>query len=554
MDFLNKAISQASELFRSMTPGSRILSGLLVSVVVISLVYLFRYQAGGGGEYLLGGEEFSRRDIVAMEAAFANAGLKKSEVAGNRIRVPYGQKDLYLKAAYEAGALPESFDTAIESALDGENWFSSNKLLDSKVRHAEQRKLAKIVSDLNGVDYATVHYSEQRTAGFPPTLEKTALVAVKAFGRKSLSEEQIRSIQDTVAGYVVGLTRENIVVTDLNTGKAHRSGNGSGGVSITENIYLANKSMFEKGWREKLYEMLSMYPGIVVSVNVELDPETDYRLQTLEYKGQPMPVSSSTMERGVESSRPTRGGEPGFTPNQIQGNTGASVSTAATPPQTSSENLSREDSESVVGHQQVSSSKAPLVPKGVRVSILLPRSYYRKVWQEQNPDATDPPAAADLQKIQDDTEKDITGIVRNLLLDVELGENPFSRVVVSNYQDLAEPPMEKPGVGETAFSWFTANWETLGMTVVGLFSLLMLRNMLRPARQAAPAAEELVPSIQLADVDEDESEELADDDEERSTRRFRRGGTNLRQQLAAMVKEDPDTAANILRSWIGDAA
>jgi flagellar M-ring protein FliF len=37
-------------------------------------------------------------------------------------------------------------------------------------------------------------------------------------------------------------------------------------------------------------------------------------------------------------------------------------------------------------------------------------------------------------------------------------------------------------------------------------------------------------------------------------RRFRSTGPTLRDELTSMVKEDPDTAANVLRNWIGDAA
>ena len=40
MDFLNKAIAQLSELFRSMTPGARITAGLLLAVVVISVAVI----------------------------------------------------------------------------------------------------------------------------------------------------------------------------------------------------------------------------------------------------------------------------------------------------------------------------------------------------------------------------------------------------------------------------------------------------------------------------------------------------------------------------------
>jgi flagellar M-ring protein FliF len=37
-------------------------------------------------------------------------------------------------------------------------------------------------------------------------------------------------------------------------------------------------------------------------------------------------------------------------------------------------------------------------------------------------------------------------------------------------------------------------------------------------------------------------------------RRFQSSGPDLRSELQEIVRENPDAAANILRSWIGEAA
>ena len=92
MDFVNKAYAQLSELFRSMTPGTRIAAALLLGVIVVSLVYLFQYQGSSGDEYLLDGRPFSGSELTAIESAFAQKGLAKSHVEGNKIRIPRGQK------------------------------------------------------------------------------------------------------------------------------------------------------------------------------------------------------------------------------------------------------------------------------------------------------------------------------------------------------------------------------------------------------------------------------------------------------------------------------
>ena len=75
MDFVNKLYAQLSDIFRSMSAGSRLAVGLLLALIVISLVYLFQYQVVAGDEYLLNGRAFSGSELTAIEAAFAKAGL-----------------------------------------------------------------------------------------------------------------------------------------------------------------------------------------------------------------------------------------------------------------------------------------------------------------------------------------------------------------------------------------------------------------------------------------------------------------------------------------------
>src|SRR3954463_16583480 len=84
MDFLNKALAQLSELFRSMTPGARITAGLLLAVVVISLGYLFQHGASGPDTYLFGGEPISSGKLDRVEAAIAKAGLSDFQREGFR--------------------------------------------------------------------------------------------------------------------------------------------------------------------------------------------------------------------------------------------------------------------------------------------------------------------------------------------------------------------------------------------------------------------------------------------------------------------------------------
>src|SRR5688572_28449679 len=109
MDFLNKGMLQVAELFRSMTPAARIVAGLLLAIVVISLAFLVRQQAAGPDELLMAGQQFAPAELNAMEAAFGKANLAGWEIDGGRIRIPSGQRGAFMGALADAGALPSEF-------------------------------------------------------------------------------------------------------------------------------------------------------------------------------------------------------------------------------------------------------------------------------------------------------------------------------------------------------------------------------------------------------------------------------------------------------------
>src|SRR5271166_3142417 len=105
MDFLNKAFTQLSYLFRSMTPGGRITAGLLLVVAVVSVGYLFQSQVTGGDVCLFSGATIDTPTLQKMEEAFGTKGLNGFTIEGGRVKVPYAQRAAYLAALADAKAL-----------------------------------------------------------------------------------------------------------------------------------------------------------------------------------------------------------------------------------------------------------------------------------------------------------------------------------------------------------------------------------------------------------------------------------------------------------------
>ncbi len=106
MDFLNPLITQLTNTFRSMSLGARIVSGLLIVVVVVSMAFLFNRQLATPDAFLFGGSPVNASELPNIEAAFGAANLKNYVVDGNRIRVPRGEESAYMVALAEKNALP----------------------------------------------------------------------------------------------------------------------------------------------------------------------------------------------------------------------------------------------------------------------------------------------------------------------------------------------------------------------------------------------------------------------------------------------------------------
>ncbi len=178
--------------------------------------------------------------------------------------------DAYLVALDAADALPADFDDSLDEIAADSNPFASRQQTEMGFRLAEQKKLARILSGMNGIDSASVQYAEIKKSGFPPTYDIRAVVAVRAEGKRRLAYEEIEAIRDTVAGYVAGLDRAQVTVSDLNACRAYPGGGDAAGPAAASYAARAEQAKLEEEFRTKIQSRLVAYPGAIVGVNVHL--------------------------------------------------------------------------------------------------------------------------------------------------------------------------------------------------------------------------------------------------------------------------------------------
>ena len=218
MDILNRAYSQLVELFRSMTPGARLMVGMLAIAALLGGGYFYTHQSATFDVDLMHGVPVTAGQLPLMEAAFDKAKLKY-EVRGTSIFVPRGQESAYMAALVAAKALPKDLGAAQREAIDTANPFVLGTQRADRMKVAKQEMLAQAICDIPGIERAWVEYDVP--ARCAPFKEKaiTAAVMIKPTASDGLDATLVSSIRVMVARAIADLKPENVAVTDLAAGR-----------------------------------------------------------------------------------------------------------------------------------------------------------------------------------------------------------------------------------------------------------------------------------------------------------------------------------------------
>lgn len=559
MNFLNDNLKQLQQLFLSMSNGARITSAILLVAIVVSLVYLFQYQVSAGDTYIYGGREFSQAELAAMEDALSKSGLNQYELVGYRIRVPRSKRDEYTRAIAEQGATPK--DAYELDNLDSKfNPLMGREQQRLMAKTMEQRRLAGMIMDMQGIQTATPMISETVSPGFPRTVERSAVVTVKAEGSRALTESEIRSIRRIVVNANAGMKESQVSIVDQNTSEEHTVADDTGQLLPEKNPYVQMKKYYEDELRKKIVRRLAEY-----SPNVEVFAELDPTLRQVEaaktLDTTPVVISQNSETRSSRSTDPELGGTPGVPANNPASGANGTASVAASAAKESVEDRSSESTESTVGGRITEIATAGLVLKGVTVSIGIPRSFYEKLWVQKNPVAEGEEVPEMPQQFLDDTEieyqKLIQEIVRPMIPKVGQGEDIYQNIAVETDPVFEPEPILEPSTSDHALAWLAGNWQTVGMFMLGLVGVVMLRGMVKSATKQQELEDEADAEELAIDAAMEATQAASEEDVKAANKLKRRFGTtdkSLREELTELVEDDVDAAANVLRSWIGDAA
>jgi len=552
MDFLNQTIGQARELFLSMTPAARVTGVLLLGVIGISLTFLFRQHVSGPDEYLFGGEYLPAREADRAFAAIAQAGLNDAERVGNRIRVPRGKKSAYLAAIAKADALPTNYDTLMDKALDA-GPFVDSETRRQRLKTAKARQIAMILREWDGIEDAKVIYDISPPTGLSRKQQATATVSVRPALGKTLDPQRVKLIQKTVAGAVAGLSPENVHIANQADGSLY--GGGSITASTFNNAYFQNRINFERLMEEKIKNLLHYIPGAQVTITAELDDTITHTTESVKPDGDGVAFREIGTDDERSDTRSEQGGQPGLVAQGPQ----RSGEPAAVEKTVNKTTKSSHQTDNYVGTTREIIEQTGFVPKQVQAAIAIPSSYLARVWHERNQDAAKDakPDEETLGLIATSLQDSIKNLITPLL-PRQPEKSPYKSVEITIFESLTPDPIERPSVTRQAIAWAAQNSGNMMMGGLTLISLALLRSLVKSIPPSDPVPDlgaSTLPFQRETDSAVAATGGTNASAESRGRPRLHLNkGPTLKDDLTGIVREDPEAAASILRTWIGNAS
>ena len=559
MGALEGFIKQIRELLNTMTPSARIMAALMTAVIVVSLGWIASTQQSSRTEYLLGGQSFSDDQLNKIESALGKANLRNYERVGNRLKIPTTEKATYVKALADGNALPsDSWDNLPAIST---NPIESPTVAAERLRIAKLNTLDRILETLPGVERAKVSH-DIKEARFGRDFQQSATVYLGGVNNEPIKPEVIRQVARQVSKHFPGLKLDDVSVMDLGTGNTYQPS--SDPLETEQQLFLDAQQRFEQHYRSKIESELQIYGDVKLGVIVELDPILKKEIEQLKYDPVGSATKQSNQRKDSKSAKAAPGGRPGADPNGAGGpNRGQTLSAQAD--QTAESKETNEDLESVIGHSATLTKEAGLTPKRVSVTVGVPETYYDKVHQQRelakDSKAKVPPLDdAGRTKLKKEIEDNIRAAIEGQLPQVRQGDDRFQLVKVYSYMPMPEPIPEVPTFTDKALAWLSTSWQTVGLFILVGMTLLMTFSWIRS--QASPEADREfaqgfnleVPETMGDQLDLGDSEAPPSDNEEEEKAGFQITGGEIKEELSSLIKQNPDAAVNLLRSWIGEAA
>ncbi|MFB3431840.1 MAG: flagellar M-ring protein FliF C-terminal domain-containing protein [Phycisphaerales bacterium] len=564
MEQFRRAQATIQKYLAMLTVSQKLLIASLVVVMLMTLFVVQQYASTTDYQEVAPGA--TPQELRTIVSHLQATGQEYREIEG-KVMVPASAQRRVFASLIETGNAPADNRIYFDNLVEKQSWTQNYQQNEQLATIARQNELARSIAAMNGVSKAQVFLDVPKRRGIG-VVDRTPTASVVVIGRDGLSQDTVDSIAHLVASSTAGLLVENVRVIDGRTNRQMRAS--------TENefsiaSYAEAAASFERQARDKITDLLSYIPGVIISVNAQVTmehrQETDRKFHGEGEGSTSLLRSSSTTN--MDQTMASRGGEPG-----TRSNAGADVTAGGSSSDRVSEGAEDVEFDTAMGGVETQR----VIPGGrlqkMNAVVNIPRDYFVSIWrsQQDGQDGADPPVPtdADLTAVRDAELARIQAEVARLIdfsemvdgREVDMDTLMQESVVVSmipilpDFAGLTGAAAGAGGgllgvtgpiaVGELA--------KTVGIGALALASLgfVVMTAFKANRRDVLPSAEELVgipPALQDGDgiVGEAMEADSALSGVELSEDELKM--RKMREQIAELVSEHPDQAAKVVTRW-----
>ena len=559
------------DIYLSMTLGNRIVATLLAATLFVSLGYLIagsikQADVASKSVFVYNGHRFDQIQARAADDAFAKAGLTDYQWIGDRIQVLRDRMPRYIAALAENNVTAPS-TTPRQDTADSFSPFHHAKIMDTRMIAASERSTTAAIKMLPGIADAIVQ-SQKRPEWERNVWARRNIISVSvtldAIASKPLPDETIAAVGRIVAP-AFGITNlKEISIVDARNSKSYDGlGNELGS---TQGEFLRHQMRHQAEWNKRIRELLPHIEGLEVDSSVMLTTYRERRSFNVEHD---RPTMLTNHEMDYEFIR--EGYDRFFRPGQVaQWSRPLIDPTGDVGPQHRTEERRRElEYTNALPGTETNEEALPYIPQRISASIRIPRDYVLDLWRDKNRrmggDADAMPTPEELRAEEQEISATFRELIANLIRPhlQSRREDPREDVIIG-FIDRILPIEEELTAWEQFVLFLQENWQNLSLMSLVFSGLAVLWLISKPQKPEpiviyegletpleaidARIAEKIrreEEAAAAAAAAEEELEEFENSLGELGSLR------SLRDEIAELIRDNPEAAAAIIRQWIG---
>lgn len=471
---------------------------------------------------LLANANLSNADLQRMQIALSKSGLRDFQLKDNRLMVPIARYADYLQVIAEQNAIPEELRQSNDKPNPSVNPFLTRSQQLAIGLAEKKNQVRDMVQRLPFVEQAWFEMDKSDSHTAFEQAEQSAVVSIRTPQNVSLSDQDVDTVKRMIGGAVAGLGSDNIVVIDLTAGSAH---NADLDPSTIQQVHFQRVAIEQQRFYEnQIREILKNYPGIEVSVHVDVNPIP--KDDNVAFAPNDMPKK---IQSDVIASLPT-----------AAANSFASIETDPEPNQQSVAPANVQ----LISHTAIGASPNRL-EKQISVSIDVPQKLVHDLFGAPPASSSFGTSPTDLQaKLASDTN------VKFEKLRSEIIQKVRPILPRSHNQSVAATPITVTLIRlplPESSQWFAGakdfavqNWPSAAVVIIGLMLLSIVTRKPDAFEQDANSRG-IEDSGDLLSINSNANGEPGSTE-------------NPEVRLTKLIDQDPDAAARVIEAWIRDAA